>query len=144
MTSVSQFDRRFSLQEQFDDINARGVRGPMQTGYSVGHRVHLHTPLQQKLNHVGSAILTSPCKATLHLFLRRVRSQTSILLEERFDQVESSDSGRSLKIQGSPSFGEVLRCFAATVSQGRVNEFFTVQIGPVFKQNINERVLHPR
>ncbi len=126
MTSVSQFDRSFSLQEQFDDINACGVRGPMQTAYSVGHRVHLQTQLQQKLDHVGSAILASPRKAALHLLVRRVRFQTSVLVEEGFDQVEPSHSGRSLKIQGGPSFGEVLRCFAATVSQGCVNESFTV------------------
>src|SRR5437764_7272743 len=126
MTSVSQFDRRFSLQEQLNDINACGVRGPMQTAYSVGHRVHLQTQLQQKLDHGGSAILASPRKAALHLLVRRVRFQTSVLVEEGFDQVEPSHSGRSLKIQGGSSFGEVLRCFAATVSQGCVNESFTV------------------
>lgn len=63
MTSVPQFNRRFSLQQQFDDINARHVRCPVQTGYSVGHCVHLQTTLQQKL--VSSAILTSPRKASL-------------------------------------------------------------------------------
>src|SRR5438093_7908474 len=144
MTSVSQFDRRFSLQEQFDDINACGVRGPMQTAYSVGHRVHLQTQLQQKLDHIGSAILASPRKAALHLLVRRVRFQTSVLVEEGFDQVEPSHSGRSRKIQGSPSFGEMLRGLAATVSQAGVNESFIVQISPVFEQNINKRLLHAR
>src|SRR6266550_4524833 len=110
MTSVSQFDRRFSLQEQLDDINACGVRGPMQTAYSVGHRVHLQTQLQQKLDHVGSAILASPRQAALHLLVRRVRFQTSVLVEEVFDQVEPSHSGRSLKIQGAPLLA---RCSAA-------------------------------
>src|SRR6266404_5259362 len=144
MTSVSQFDRSFSFQEQFDDINACSVSGPMQTAYSVGHRVHLQTQLQQKLDYVGSAILASPRKAALHLLVRRVRFQTSVLVEEGFDKVEPSYSSRSLQIQWSASFGEMLRGLAATVSQAGVNEPFTVQIGPVFKQNINERVLHAR
>src|SRR6266436_3592854 len=126
MTSVSQFDRRFSLQEQFDDINTCGVRGPVQTAYSAGHRVHIQTQLQQKLDYVATAILAGPRKAALHLLVRRARFQTSVLVEEGFDQVEPSHSGCSLKIEGSPSFSEVLRCFAATVSQGCVNESFTV------------------
>src|SRR6266849_4148516 len=142
--SVSQFNRRFSFQEQFDDINARGVCGPMQTGYYVGHRVHLQTHPQQKLNYVGSAVLARPHKAALHLPVRRVRLQTSVLIEESFDQVEPSHSGRSLEIEGGPSFGEMLRGLAATVSQAGVNEFFIVQISPVLKQGINERVLHAR
>src|SRR6266516_1342122 len=108
--SVSQFDRRFSLQEQFDDINARGVCGPMQTGYSVGHRVHLQTHPQQKLNYVGSAILARPHEAALHLPVRRVRLQTSVLIEESLDQVEPSRSGRSLKMMEAP---RLARCSAA-------------------------------
>src|SRR6266436_10408224 len=144
MTSVSQFDSRFSLQEQFDYINACGVCGPMQTAYSVGHRVHLQTHPQQKLDYVGSAILASPRKAALHLLVRRVRFQTSVLVEEGLDQVEPSHSSRSLQIQGSPSFGEMLRGLSATVSQAGVNESFMVQISPVFEQNINKRLLHAR
>src|SRR5258708_29017116 len=102
----------------------------MQTGYSVGHHVQLQTHPQQKLDYVGSAILASPRKAALHLLARRVRFQTSVLVEKGFDQVETPHSGCSLKIQGSPSFGEMLRCFAATVSQAGINESFTVYIGP--------------
>src|SRR4051812_32175545 len=126
MTSVSQFQGRFSLQEQFDDINARGVRGPVQTAYSVRHRVRFDTRAQQKLDHIGSAIFAGPCKTAFHLLLRRAGSQSSVLPEEIFDQVDPSHSGRSLKIQGSPSFGKMLRCFAATVRQAGVNESLTV------------------
>jgi hypothetical protein len=92
----------------------------MQTGYSVRHHVHLQTHPQQKLDYVGSAILASPPKAALHLLGRRVRFKASVLVEEGFDQVEPSHSGRSLEIQGSSSFGEMLRGLAATVSQAGV------------------------
>src|SRR5207244_7875091 len=109
----------------------------MQTGYSVGHHVHLQTRPQQKLDYVGSAILASPRKAALHLLVRRVRFQTSVLVEEGFDQADPSHSSRSLQIQGSPSFGEMLRSLAATVSQAGVNESFIVQISPVFEQSMN-------
>src|SRR5437016_4182167 len=123
---VFQFERRFSLQEQFDDINAGGVCGPMEPGYSAGHRVHLQTHPQQKLDYAGSAVLASPNEAALHLPVRRVRFQTPVLVEESFDQVEPPHSGRSFKVQGGPPFGEMLRGLAATVSQAAVNESFSV------------------
>src|SRR5579883_773739 len=124
MTSVPQFHRRFSLQEQFDDIDASRVRCPVQACNPLRHRVHLQTMPQQKLDDLGSAILASPRKAALHL--PGSRSPTSVLLEEGLDQIESSDAGGSFKIKGSPSFGEMLRCCAATVCQAGVNESFTV------------------
>src|SRR5258708_17108690 len=116
----------------------------MQTGYSVGHHVHLQTHPQQKLDYVGSAVLASPHEAALHLPVRRVCFQASVLVEEAFDQVEVSHAGSSLKIQGCPSFDEMLRALAATVSQAGVNESFIVQISAVFNQNINECVLYTR
>src|SRR4051794_36534218 len=124
MPSVPHFDRRLSPQEQFDDLSARRVCGPVQTSYSLGHRVHLQTTLQQKLDDLSSSILASPRKATLHL--RSARAQPSVLREEAFEQVEPSNSGRSLNVEGSPLFGEMLRCGAATISQAGVNESFTV------------------
>ena len=46
----------------------------IQSGDSLGHRVHLQTQPQQKLDYIGSAILASLRKAALHLLLRRVGS----------------------------------------------------------------------
>src|SRR5581483_7795897 len=115
MTFVLQFDRRFTFQEQFDDISTRGIRGPMQAGYPTGHRVHLHTHLQQELDYVGAAVLASPAKAALHLAACRIRFQTAILVEEAFDQVEPPHSGRSLQVKARAAFGEMLRGLTATV-----------------------------
>src|SRR5438445_10358659 len=123
---VFQFERRFSLQEQFDDINAGGVCGPMEPGHSAGHRVHLQTHPQQKLDHVGSAVLASPNEAALHLPMRRVRFQTPGLVEESFDQVEPSHSGGSFKVQGGPPTAEMLSGLAATASQAAVNDPLSV------------------
>src|SRR5581483_5588763 len=115
------FEREFFLQEHFNYINPCPVCGPMQTGDSLGRYIDIQSHPQKKLDHAGSAVLAGPRKAALHLHFRRTPFQTSLRVEKGFDQVQPSHPSRSLEIQESPSFGEMLGGLAATVSQTGVN-----------------------
>jgi hypothetical protein len=141
MTFIFNVERRFFLQEPFDDIHASSVRSPVQAGFTVGHRVYSQVVLHQEINDISPPILASPQEAELHLPLCRVVFQTAFAVEERFDEVKPSHSGRALEIQRSASFDKMFRSLPATVCQAGIHQSFA-QLGCVFEQNVYERLLH--
>src|SRR5438093_10530305 len=88
-------------------------------------RGDVHASLQQKLDNVGAAVLARPGEAVLHLFLRGVRREPAVRVEECLDDVETADAGGGLEIQSVRASGEELGGARASVRMTRVD-----QLGP--------------
>src|SRR3989454_10670924 len=117
------FERSASFQEQLDRIQLSANHGPVQAGLSdVRLCAQIYAPLQQEIDDAISAILTGPREACLHLRFRRTRFQTAVFVEEAFDQIEPSHSGRSFAVQSCAAPGEKHGGLPPPVTQAAVDD----------------------
>src|SRR5205807_353004 len=99
ITIVFHVDWRAAIEQQPDDEGVAAVSGPMQTSRSVlEFRVHLHSSLQKKSDHLSSAELTGPGESVLHLVLRSRWLQAAIFAKKVLYDVQPPDSGRAFEV----------------------------------------------